>query len=173
MKRLLGFICLAMLLVSCSPQKRLAYLLEHHPELRTGDSVRTVMVYVPVEAARQDKNAIPDVRVDTVTKTDTVALYIDKEAYDNLRKGVTVQKGKIKATVQLTDEGLQLSVEQESDTIQQNVDVNVPQYEIEVKKKAELSGWQKFCYEMGLSTFIILCIGLVVGIIFLIVKFAL
>ncbi|MBR6843007.1 MAG: hypothetical protein IKM77_12015 [Prevotella sp.] len=173
MKRLLGFICLAMLLVSCSPQKRLAYLLEHHPELRTGESVRTIEVYVPVEAARQDTNAIPDVRVDTVTKTDTVALYIDKEAYDNLRKGVTVQKGKIKATVQLTDKGLQLSVEQEADTIQQNVDVDVPQYEIEVKKKAELSGWQKFCYEMGLSAFIILCIGLVVGIIFLIVKFAL
>lgn len=173
MKRLLGFICLAMLLVSCSPQQRLAYILEHHPELRTGDSVRTVEVYVPVEASRQDTNAIPDVRVDTITKTDTVILYIDREDYNQLREGVTVQKNKIKATVQLTDEGLQLSVEQEADTLKQNVDVNVPQYEIEVKKKAELTGWQKFCYEIGLCTFVILCIGLVIGIIVVVIKFAL
>jgi len=173
MKRLLGFICLAMLLVSCSPQQRLAYLLEHHPELRTGDSVRTVEVYVPVEAYREDTNAIPDVRVDTITQTDTVIIYIDREAYHQLREGISVQKNKIKATVQLNEEGLQLSVEQEADTLKHNVDVNVPQYEIEVKQKAELSGWQKFCYEMGLCTFIILCIGLVVGIIVVIVKFAL
>ncbi len=172
MRRLLGFICLALLLVSCSPQKRLAYLLEHHPELRTGDSVRTVEVYIPVEAAREDTIAIPEVRVDTVTRTDTVTLYIDKAAYDQLRNGITVQKDKIKATVQLFDEGLHLSVEQEQDTIKQDVDISVPQYEIETIQKAELSGWQKFCYEIGRATFIILCIVIVIGIIFVIVKFA-
>lgn len=171
MKRLLGFICLAMLLVSCSPQQRLAYILERHPELRTGDSVRTVEVIVPVEAVHRDTTYLPELRIDTVTVQDTVAMYVDAKAYRQLRNGLTVQEGKIKATVQLTDEGLQLSVEQEADTITASADVHVPQYEIEVKKKAELSGWQKFCYELGLSTFILIIIGLVIGIGIIVVKF--
>lgn len=171
MKRLLGFICLAMLLVSCSPQQRLAYILERHPELRTGDSVRTVEVIVPVEAVHRDTTYLPELRIDTVTVRDTVAMYVDAKAYRQLRNGLTVQEGKIKATVQLTDEGLQLSVEQEADTITASADVHVPQYEIEVKKKAELSGWQKFCYELGLSTFILIIIGLVIGIGIIVVKF--
>lgn len=173
MKRLLGFICLALLLVSCSPQKRLAYILEHHPELRTGDSVRTIEVVVPVEAVKHDTTYLPDLRIDTVTVSDTVAVYIDAKAYKQLRNGMSVQEGKIKATVQLTEEGLQLSVEQEADTLIKDVDVNVPQYEIEVKQKAELSGWQKFCYELGLGTFVIIIIGLVIGAGCLIIKFAL
>ncbi len=173
MKRLLGFICIALMLVSCSPQKRLAYLLERHPELRTGDRVLTVKVAVPVAAVKQDAVYLPDLRIDTLTVHDTVAIYLGVEDYKQLRKGMSVQEGKIKATVQLTEEGLQLSIEQEADTLQQNVDVDVPQYEIEVKQKAELSGWQKFCYELGLCTFVILCIGIVIGILCLIVKFAL
>ena len=171
MKRLLGFICLAMLLVSCSPQQRLAYILERHPELRTGDSVRTVEVIVPVEAVHRDTTYLPELRIDTVTVQDTVAMYVDAKSYQQLRNGLTVQEGKIKATVQLTDEGLQLSVEQEADTITASADVHVPQYEIEVKKKAELSGWQTFCYELGLSTFILIIIGLVIGIGIIVVKF--
>ena len=173
MKRLLGFMCLAMLLVSCSPQQRLAYILERHPELRTGDSVRTVEVIVPVEAVHRDTTYLPELRIDTVTIQDTVAIYVDAKAYRQLRNGLTVQEGKIKATVQLTEEGLQLSVEQEADTITASADVHAPQYELEDKKKAELSGWQKFCYELGLCTFIILVTGIVIGIICLIAKFAL
>ena len=133
--------------------------------------MRTVEVIVPVEAVHRDTTYLPELRIDTVTVQDTVAMYVDAKAYRQLRNGLTVQEGKIKATVQLTDEGLQLSVEQEADTITASADVHVPQYEIEVKKKAELSGWQKFCYELGLGTFVIIIIGLVIGLGIIVVKF--
>ena len=133
--------------------------------------MRTVEVIVPVEAVHRDTTYLPELRIDTVTVQDTVAMYVDAKAYRQLRNGLTLQEGKIKATVQLTDEGLQLSVEQEADTITASADVHVPQYEIEVKKKAELSGWQKFCYELGLGTFVIIIIGLVIGLGIIVVKF--
>jgi len=160
MRKLL-LILLPLLLISCSAEKQMAYLLRHHPELRTGDTVRTVVVEAPI--APFVKDTVINTITDTVTRTDTVIIRLDSLTSAELRKGISITEGSIRASVRLTDSGIKLSVEQLPDTIRKDMEVTVPVYEAKVNTEAVMTKKQLFFYYFGV--FAIVLIGLIMVIV--------
>lgn len=166
MKKLLSISLLALLLAGCSAQQRLSRIMEHHPELRTGDSVRTVLVEVPIEAAYRDTLIL--FTTDTVTRTDTITIHLDSLTCAELKTGISVTEGHAKASVRLTDSGLQLRSEQLPDTIKKDVDVHVPQYECTIKQT--MSKTQNFFYYFGICSLVLFIIAIIGGVLVVVLK---
>lgn len=158
MMRKLLLILLPLLLISCSAERQMAYLLRHHPELKTGDSVKTVLVEVPIEPLTKD--TVIQVVIDTVSRTDSVIIRLDSLTSAKLRNGISVTEGKVKASVRLTDDGeIKLTVQQLPDTIRKGLDVTVPVYEASVKTEAVMTKRQQFFYYFGIFSLIALCVA--------------
>lgn len=167
MKKLFIFI-LPLLLMSCSAQKQLARLLVHHPELKTGESVRTVVVDVPVPAVSIDMTF--PAQADTVSRTDTVTIFLDKPTFDKLKTGISVTEGNVTATVRLLDGEIDLHIEQIPDTIHHQEDFVIPTYEAEVIVKKELTKWQQFFFTGGVIFMVLLVLGCVISVAIIVVK---
>jgi len=92
--RLLSFLMAAMLLGSCSAEKRLHRLVALHPELVTKDTIRI-----------QDTTLIPEVRIDTVVH------------YSQLKDTVTIEKEKLTVRIHQVRDTVYIEAVQKPDTI--------------------------------------------------------
>jgi len=87
----LQIIFLLLMLASCSPQRRLERLVEHHPELRIADTllIRDTIITLPVVA---------DTALSIMRLTDTVTISRDRLEIKLVRLNDTIHiKGKCKA----------------------------------------------------------------------------
>lgn len=147
MKQRWYIFALALLLCSCSAEKRLAHLLKHHPELRTGTRTEQlqVEVQIPHEAESLDIpwSAMPDVRPSSAAenrKSDTATM--------EQSPTFSVTAGHAKATLTRTDSGLVLTAEQLPDTINTVAPADVPIVEVHDLPMKE-NAWQTFFRVLG------------------------
>lgn len=113
-------ILLAILLVSCSPQKRLNRIVSNHPELAAAKKSVTVTVHDTIYIEAQK---------DTVYIPDTI--------YLQAKNGSVIaeaQAGNAKAKIIKTTDGLNLAIEQVPDTIPITSTANVDVPEVQVKR---------------------------------------
>lgn len=129
MKQRWCIFALALLLCSCSAEKRLAYLLKHHPELRTDTKQIELPVEIPIphESASIDIpwSAVPEVRPASAAenrKSDTATVEPSPT--------FSVTAGHAKATLAQTDSGFVLTAEQLEDTIKTEAPAVVPVVEV-------------------------------------------
>ena len=128
------------LLLACSPQRRLAHLLAHHPELR-GDTIITL----------RDTIATPYASADTVFVLPTCAdstLQPSKAAHTT---GITVVAGNARATLAAEDDGrYRLTAESLPDTMLVEVERHVPLLVTKTEKVQQpITKWQAFKMQMG------------------------
>lgn len=114
MKKILLLILLALLLLGCSPQKRLQRLVKHNPELITTDTIR-------------DTTIVPGWQYDTIAKlgeTDTVVV---------TKEGTTV------TIYKWNTDSIFVDVLSEPDTIYK--DIPCPQYNLQSKDEWYITYW--------------------------------
>lgn len=113
-------ILLAILLVSCSPQKRLNRIVSNHPELAAVKKSVTVTVHDTIYIEAQK---------DTVYIPDTIYLHAQNGSVI-----AEAQAGNAKAKIIKTTDGLNLAIEQVPDTIPITSTANVDVPEVQVKQ---------------------------------------
>lgn len=126
MKRLFWILSVAVLLSSCSAQRRLEYLLAHHPELRTAKDT----VLVPVKVTLPACSASVDISW-SAALGDSMRAEHPIINHGDSTNAVTPQTFSVvsdhaKATVCITDSGLTLTAEQLADTIDTEAPAEVP-----------------------------------------------
>ncbi|MBP7077696.1 MAG: hypothetical protein KBB11_11665 [Bacteroidales bacterium] len=119
--RLLSFLMAAMLLGSCSAEKRLHRLVALHPELVTKDTIRI-----------QDTTLIPEVRIDTLVH------------YSQLKDTVTIEKEKLTVRIHQVRDTVYIEAVQKPDTIVHLREIPVEKIIHEnpyAKEKQPKTGW--------------------------------
>ena len=171
MKKLLYIVTLATLLCSCSAEKRLAYLLEHHPELRK-DSVYvidTVLVHQADTATttftiEQLQQLLA--QQDTSAKGDNQApAYADSTTHHKSSSNyICVENSGSKAVIKPNADGtLSLQSMTKPDTITIRDTLHVPVYYTTYKDKLvyKMNNAQTFFF--GLGILFLILIALVIG----------
>ena len=162
LKRYIILACIVVVgfLTACSPQRRLYYLLKHHPELRAKDSliIRKLSVYIPAAS-----NTIP------FPKIENDPCNCDSLLREALKDGLSVQAGNAQANIIPTDSGLTLQANQLPDTIQVPDTILVPEYIISEVPREETKGEIFFRYS-GYIMWGLIAMAIIVGIIFLFLK---
>lgn len=163
MKRLLGILSIAILLSGCSAQRRLEYLMKHHPELR----LKTDTVLVPVKVVLPACSAAVDISwseaLGDSMRAGLPIIHGDSTNADTPQT-FSVVSDHAKATVLVTDSGLTLIAEQLSDTIDTEAPAEVPIVEVH-DLPVEESGIRIFFRYLGYCTAGIVFLLLVVFIV--------
>ena len=154
MKRKL-LILLAVLLCSCSAERRLAHLLRQHPELRT----ETASVVVPVEVQ------LPGDSASIIIPAKEAYAFLDTSYRANVAKAeesssYTVKAGRAQAVLQRSDSGIVLTAIQLPDTISVDAAAEVPLVEVHDLPMEENS-LQTFFRVLGYISGAIITLGLI------------
>ncbi len=88
------YLLIAVLVISCSPERKLSRLITRHPELRRMDTIRI-----------QDTTIIPGIRVDTVIQ------------HSALKDTVVINKEKLKLQLVEVNDTIYVNATQEPDTV--------------------------------------------------------
>lgn len=113
-------ILVAMVLISCNPQKKLQRLVKKHPELLQTDTIHFVDT-ITLMTQRVHK--------DTITSLQSIT-------HDTLI--ITKENLKVKTIYNYQTDSIYISGECESDTITQIIERQIPYNKIEVKKSFDL-----------------------------------
>ena len=159
------------LLLACSPQRRLAHLLAHHPELR-GDTI----VAIDTAIVRPEKTIER-----TITLEELSALAHDTaETRDSVENGTEKNRisiaanGMEAAIVANADKSFTLQLKQRADTVVVKKEVKIPTYYTKTqyvdKVVREMTKWQKGMYTIGIGVFTAFALTVVSLIIWLIIK---
>lgn len=138
---------------SCTPQRRIARIIERHPEAVTLEEKTFV-----------DTFYIQSQKIDTVVYVPIAKK--DSALKSEVKEAITLKIGSAKAHILpvLKGDSLELSieVEQQADTAVFEHSLYTPT--IEVVKKAKLSGWQKFFHATGLLFWSLLLLFVLLGV---------
>lgn len=160
MKKLLYILTLATLLCSCSAEKRLAYLLEHHPELHK-DSVFVIDTVLIHEADTATTTFTIEQLQQLLAHRDTAALghgqtpaYADSTTHHQSSSNyICVENSGSKAVIKPNADGsLSLQAMTKADTITIRDTLQVPVYYTSYKDKIvyKMTNAQTFFFGLGI-----------------------
>ena len=172
MKKLLYIVTLTCLFCSCSAEKRLAYLLEHHPELHK-DSVYVIDTVLVHQADTATTTFTIEQLQQLLTPTDTSALgddqapvYADPTTHlQSYHNSICVENNGSKAVIIPNADGsLSLQAITKPDTITIQDTLKVPVYYTKYKDKIvyKMNNAQTFFF--GLGILFLVLIAIVIGI---------
>ena len=150
-----------LLFCSCSAERKLAYLLQHHPELRTGTDTVMVLAHIPLP---YDADSID---IPTPVLLGVESQPAEDSTAETLALPICITAGHAKATLTKTDNGFRLTAEQIEDTIEVEIPVETPSVNIHtlpVEEKPINTFFRQFGYiSMGVMGIgVLLCFGIII-----------
>ncbi len=172
-----GFSLLTILiacLCGCSPQKQLARLLAQHPELHTDSIYKIDTFYIQPADSSTITFTIDDLRhlVDTAADLDSVNII--SKGNSPLYLSTATQSSSATVTAN-ADGSFSLNLKQKPDTIHITDSIKIPVYITDTQTEYitiyQQTKWQKFCYNLGLTLFIMVILFIILFIILRILKY--